>query len=74
MTMATNLRTSFKSQIDNATWMDSATKAIAKDKVDYIVANIGYPDGMMNKTALQIYHSTVRNTYSVYFFLFNSHL
>ena len=41
MTMIANLKTAFKSLVDNATWMDSATGTIAKDKVDYIIENIG---------------------------------
>lgn len=60
MTIVKNLRTGFKSLVDNASWMDSAIKAIAKDKLDSMVANIGYPDWMTNKTALQIYYSKVR--------------
>lgn len=62
MAMVKNLKTAFKSLISKASWMDSTTKAIAKDKVDYMVANISYPDWLMNKTALQIYYSTVRIT------------
>jgi len=57
--MVAYLKKAFKSLVTNATWMDSATKKIAKDKVDYMVANVGYPDWMTNKTALQIYYNTV---------------
>jgi len=53
MTMVKNLQTAFKSLVDKATWMDSATKVIAKDKANNMVANVGYPDWMTNKTALQ---------------------
>jgi len=62
MTMVKNLQTAFKSLVDKATWMDSATKVIAKDKANNMVANVGYPDWMTNKTALQNYYNTVKNT------------
>lgn len=60
MAMVANLKTVFKSLVDNATWMDSTTAAIAKEKVDYIIDNIGYPDWIQNKTALENYYSPVK--------------
>ncbi len=49
--MIKNLKIAFKSLVDNA--------SIAKDKANYMVANIGYPDWMMNKTSLQNYYGKV---------------
>ena len=59
MTMVANLKTVIKALVENATWMNSVTKEVAKDKVNYIVENIGYPDWLTNKTALQNYYISV---------------
>lgn len=59
MVMIINLKTAFKSLVDDATWMDSATKSIAKSKADFMASNIGYPDWMTNKTALNNYYASV---------------
>ena len=59
MVMISNLREAFKSLVDEATWMDSDTKVIAKDKADFMVENIGFPDWINNRTALENYYSGV---------------
>jgi len=61
MVMIENLREAFKSLVDEATWMDSDTKVIAKDKADFMVENIGFPDWINNRTALENYYSGVSN-------------
>lgn len=57
--MIANLKTAFKTLVDDATWMDSATKAIAREKADYMSEFVGYPDWIMNKTALEAYYNGV---------------
>lgn len=61
MVMIENLREAFKSLVDEATWMDADTKVIAKDKADFMVENIGFPDWINNRTALENYYSGVSN-------------
>lgn len=64
--MVRNLKRSFKSLVDDATWMDSTTKSIAKDKVDAMVEFIGYPPWITNKTALEDYYDgVIRRNYFV---------
>lgn len=41
--MIANLKTAFKALVDEASWMDSATKAIAREKVDYMTEFVAYP-------------------------------
>ena len=57
--MISNLKTAFKSLVDDASWMDSATKKIAREKADAIREFIGYPDWIKNKTALEAYYKGV---------------
>ena len=72
--MISSLKTAFKSLVNEASWMDASTKAIAREKVDHMIENIGYPDWVRNKKALEIYYKEVRKTrkkklsyqYSVY--------
>lgn len=41
--MITNLKLAFKSLLEDATWMDSATKSVARDKIEAMVEFVGYP-------------------------------
>jgi predicted metalloendopeptidase len=54
--LISNLKTAFKSLVDDASWMDSATKKIAREKADAIREFIAYPDWSQNKTALEEYY------------------
>ena len=45
--------------LDEAVWMDSATKAIAKDKVDAMTYLVAYPDWIKNKEELEVYYDGV---------------
>lgn len=57
--MVLNLKQAFKSMIDDATWMDMADKATAKEKVDAINDFIGYPDWINDKIAVEDYYKGV---------------
>ena len=58
--MIYNLKTAFKALVNEATWMDSSTKAIAREKVDLMIENIGYPDWIKNKKKLENYYKEVK--------------
>ena len=58
-TMIANLKKAFKSLVDDATWMDSDTKSIAKDKVDAMIEFVGYPPWINNKKSLEDYYNGV---------------
>lgn len=67
MAMVSNSKAALKSLITEAHWMDSYSKAKLKDKVDDMVANIGYPDWIMSKASLESYYSTLSISRANYF-------
>ncbi len=58
--LISNLKTAFKTLVDELSWMDGPTKAIAREKADSMVENIAYPDWIMDKTELESYYGGVR--------------
>jgi len=58
--MIKDLKTAFKTLVDEAAWMDSTTKGIAREKVDFISEFVAYPDWIKNKTALETYYNGVQ--------------
>lgn len=52
-----NLQTALAQRIDAATWMGSATKAQAKDKLQNFIIKIGYPDKWKDYSGLQVVDS-----------------
>lgn len=57
--MIDSLKTSFKTLVDEATWMDTATKNIAREKVDFMREFVAYPDWIKSKTELEAYYNGV---------------
>lgn len=57
--MIGDLKLAFKSLLDEATWMCPSTKEIAKGKVDSMIAFIGYPKWVTNKTEVESYYEGV---------------
>lgn len=57
--MIANLKTAFKTLVDDADWMDSDTKAIAREKADYMSEFVGYPDWIKDKAQLEAYYDGV---------------
>jgi len=49
-----NLQTALGQRIDEATWMGTATKAQAKEKLANFIIKIGYPDKWKDYTGLQV--------------------
>ena len=49
-----NLQEALAQRIQEATWMSTATKAQAKDKLDNFIVKIGYPDKWRDYSGLQI--------------------
>lgn len=43
----------FKTNLDSMEWMDDVTKSYAKKKASLMLENIGYPEFIMNDTALE---------------------
>ncbi len=62
--MISYLKTAFKSLVNDATWMDSDTKSIAKDKVDAMIEFVGYPPWIKNKKEVEDYYNGVK-TYNI---------
>ena len=67
-TMIANLKKAFKSLVDDATWMDSDTKSIAKDKVDAMIEFVGYPPWIKNKKSVEDYYNGVKHTAHAHLF------
>ncbi|KAJ8969344.1 hypothetical protein NQ314_001805 [Rhamnusium bicolor] len=58
--MIRDLQSSFKEIIDEITWMDDASKAVAILKVNNMVTLLGYPDFVANRTLLDQFYENVR--------------
>ncbi|KAI9560850.1 hypothetical protein GHT06_011803 [Daphnia sinensis] len=65
--MIANLKTAFKTLVDDATWMDEGTKAIAREKADYMSEFVGYPDWIKDKAALEAYYDGLAATTTTHF-------
>lgn len=51
--MVENLRVAFKELLDEADWMDNATKVEAERKVNAMRQFMAYPDWLFNRTRLE---------------------
>jgi predicted metalloendopeptidase len=65
--MISDLKTSFKSLVDDAIWMDDAAKVVAREKADYIAEFIAYPDWIKNKTAVEEYYTGLTSSSDQHF-------
>ena len=54
-----DVKKSFLSLADEATWMDAETKLAVRDKVAAISDVIAFPSWLTNRTALDEYSATV---------------
>ena len=61
------IRESFMEAIRNATWMTSATRAIAEQKVFAMVRNVGYPEDILNQTYMDQTLDGVRTSWVLYY-------
>ena len=52
--LVANLQEAFGQRIDNAVWMDQATKDKAKEKLAAILVKVGYPDTWRDYSGLEI--------------------
>ena len=62
--MFSNIRKTFDARIGNLTWMTSATKAKAREKLAAMGTKIGYPDQWMDYSGLELSDSYVNNARS----------
>ncbi len=69
--MIANLKRAFKSLVNETSWMDSATKSIAIEKVDAMIDFVGYPQWIKNITELEDYYQGVLFFPVAETFLFN---
>ncbi|XP_076044569.1 uncharacterized protein LOC143027232 isoform X2 [Oratosquilla oratoria] len=51
------LREALVQTIRHADWMSAATRTVAEEKVDTMVKHVGYPDVVLNNTALDLLYS-----------------
>ena len=54
ITLVDNLKDAFGQRIEDATWMDRATKDKAKEKLAAILVKVGYPDKWRDYSGLEI--------------------
>lgn len=54
LNMVHNLQTALAQRIDEATWMSTATKLQAKDKLQNFIIKIGYPDKWKDYSTMQV--------------------
>lgn len=54
LSLVHNLQTALAERIDEASWMEQATKEQAKDKLNNFIIKIGYPDKWRDYSGLQI--------------------
>jgi len=54
--MVHNLRTAFKGLLDESAWMSAETIPKAKDKVEAIIQNLGYPDWILDDKEFERFH------------------
>ncbi|XP_059158497.1 neprilysin-1-like [Physella acuta] len=52
MEMIDDIREAFYQLLDEADWMDDTTRVVAKEKAQAVSVNIGYPESILNNTAL----------------------
>lgn len=57
--MISLIRDSFRTALQEARWMDEETRAVAQEKVDTIVKNVGYPEYLLNDTYMDEVYSEV---------------
>lgn len=65
--MIANLKTAFKTLVDEATWMDDVTKGYAREKVDFMSEFVGYPDWILDNAALEAYYAGVELAIDTHF-------
>lgn len=65
--MIHNLRDAFGELVNENTWMDDTTRALAKEKAKYIQEKIGYQDFILNTTALDEYYENYTAAADTYF-------
>ncbi|KAG1662540.1 Neprilysin-4 [Nymphon striatum] len=69
--MISEISESFTELLKNASWMDKGAKSLAMEKVEKITRNIGFPNFILNNTALDNYYSDVSNFQSYIFYVNN---
>jgi endothelin-converting enzyme/putative endopeptidase len=57
--MVENIKAAFRKRVDALSWMDPATKAEAKTKLDSLYVGIGYPETWHDYDALDIKHDDI---------------
>lgn len=66
--MVKHLKVTFEKLIEEVDWMDSATKAIARDKAEAMTALVGYPEWIKDKSRIDSYYKGVIS-YSLFIIL-----
>lgn len=64
--MLDHIRMAFNNLVRHTTWMDWETKQRTSEKSQSMKSLIGFPDWILNKTALEDYYSGVRQFVEVY--------
>ena len=52
--MIHNIRSAFNDLLEEVDWMDDRTRAVAREKAAAIAEKIGYPEYIVNDTALNM--------------------
>ena len=51
-TLVNEIRSAFRSTLQSNTWLDQTTKQLALEKLEAIVANVGYPDWVLDNSVI----------------------
>lgn len=57
--MYNDIRSAFKKMISRLDWMDKKTKDQTVEKCDNMLALIGFPDWLLNRTSFERFYSNV---------------
>lgn len=58
--MLINIKDAFVQRVKTLTWMDEKTKNATLEKSEEMVSFIGFPEWLLNKSALEFYYDGVR--------------
>ena len=59
--MIHNIRDAFNELLEEIDWMDDKTRSVAREKAAAIAEKIGYPEYIMNDTAINVDYEGVRS-------------
>ena len=65
--LTSEIQKQFQNIVEEVDWLSSSTKETARNKLDAMIHNIGYPDLVLNDTELSTEIEGVREFFFFYF-------